>query len=83
MQVFLGLDLQLVHWCGAGDAVTCRKADPTRAAMAEVKFLLLWMTCEIRRNRRPLWRLEKGRKSGDSNCKVSGGLSGSNLTVML
>lgn len=76
MQVFLGLHLQLVHWCSAGDARTGglpwtrRRAGPRHSAMAEVKFLLLWMICEIRGNTRPLLGLEKGRKSGDSDRKV-------------
>lgn len=49
----------------------CRRADPHRSAVAEMKLLLLWVTFEIGGNRGPLLRLERQR-SGGSGCKVYG-----------
>lgn len=56
---------------------SCRRADPHRSAVAEMKLLLLWVTSEIGGNRGPLLRLERQR-SGGSGCKVCG----SNGTVV-
>lgn len=73
----LGSSASALVWCPA------EAADPHHSATAEVKLLLLWMTCEIRANRRPLLGLGREEKVviGTVGCKPAGCWRGSNPTV--